>query len=208
MTEEHTDNGFIPCDGCGQYFREDELRRCTDCGKVFCPECRKTHTCDESDEITCSHCGRRFPKDKMKRCADCGEILCPNCRKKHDCTGEKSEPKDRSIIPVIVTILVCAALVICVCICVTTGTSPIAWFAGEPIAATSWVDAETSTIFEFYKDKTGTMITTTNTYQFSWNPTGERSYTGGGYSFYLSRNQDSLSITDINGVTRNYMKMA
>lgn len=208
MTEKTGQHEFIPCDGCGQYFIESELRRCADCGKVYCPECRKTHICEEAADARCDACGRLFPKTKLLRCRECGDVLCPDCRKKHDCTGEKNEPKDHSLLPVIITIIICAALVIGVWVCVSTGTSPLTWFTGEPIAGTSWTNTETGTVFEFYSDKTAAMITPTETYSFTWQPSGERTYIGGGYTFYLSQNESSLSVTDGYGSKHNYIKTA
>lgn len=113
-TEETENQGFIPCDGCGQYFKADELRRCKDCGKVFCPDCRRTHACDEGDEAECANCGKTFKKEELMRCKDCGDILCPACRKNHDCTGEKGEPKGYSILPIVITAAVCTIVIICV----------------------------------------------------------------------------------------------
>ncbi|HJJ47648.1 MAG TPA: hypothetical protein O0X39_01465 [Methanocorpusculum sp.] len=116
-TENTNSQGFIPCDGCGQYFKVEELKRCTDCGKVFCPDCRRHHVCDESDEAECSCCGKTFKKEVLMRCKDCGDILCPSCRKKHDCTGEKGESKG-SVLPIVITVIVCMLIIVCVWICI------------------------------------------------------------------------------------------
>ena len=35
---------FTRCDNCGNYFFNQEMRKCSDCGAVLCPSCRESHT--------------------------------------------------------------------------------------------------------------------------------------------------------------------
>lgn len=35
---------FTKCDNCGNYFFNQEMRKCADCGAVLCPSCRESHT--------------------------------------------------------------------------------------------------------------------------------------------------------------------
>lgn len=35
---------FTRCDNCGNYFFNQEMKRCSSCGAILCPTCRESHT--------------------------------------------------------------------------------------------------------------------------------------------------------------------
>lgn len=56
--EKRSEGDMPECDVCGEEFPESQLRRCYDCGKVYCPECaekdptiKELGVCPDCEEV-------------------------------------------------------------------------------------------------------------------------------------------------------------